>query len=427
MNDESRTMNVKTDMYKIIWAYFLAFVIFTLNACAPKPAAIPTPTEALLLLPETPTPAEPDCNSIKAIPTPGAEEESLFSPVSADDMTRGPADAAVTIIEYGDFQDLPSAALAPVLDQLEENYPEDLQIVYRDFPMVTNPGHEKAGHAARAAHAAALQGKYWEMHALLFAEQEVWSPLSGEEFERWLAEEAANLGMDAAQLVEDMQREEIVEKVRQAFVSGQEIGLPGTPFLLINGQIYNAPSDFASLDQIIRLIVLGERQFTSCPPIAINAAKDYLATLHTEKGDVVIQFYPDKAPVAVNNFIFLAQEGWFDGITFHRVLPGFVAQTGDPSGTGQGNPGYLFKNEIDSSLSFDRPGVVGMANSGADTNGSQFFITYAPVTQLDGKYTIFGQVISGMDVLEQLTPRDPQLGVEALPGDILLGVTIEER
>jgi cyclophilin family peptidyl-prolyl cis-trans isomerase len=161
--------------------------------------------------------------------------------------------------------------------------------------------------------------------------------------------------------------------------------------------------------------------------MTINPKKQYIATLETEKGQVVLQLYPDKAPLAVNSFVFLARSGWFDGITFHRVIPGFVAQTGDPSGTGQGNPGYMFNSEIEPALKFDRAGVVGMANSGPDTNGSQFFITYGPVPDLNGGYTIFGKVLSGMDVLEQLTPRNPQPGVSLPPGDELISVTIEEK
>ncbi|MDO9301200.1 MAG: peptidylprolyl isomerase, partial [Anaerolineales bacterium] len=118
--------------------------------------------------------------------------------------------------------------------------------------------------------------------------------------------------------------------------------------------------------------------------------------------------------------------GWFNGVTFHRVIPGFMAQAGDPSGTGQGNPGYFFNNEI-SDLKFDKPGMVGMANSGPDTNGSQFFITYAPAAHLDGVYTIFGQVLSGLDVAEKLTPRDPDQGAALLPGDKILSVDMEEK
>jgi cyclophilin family peptidyl-prolyl cis-trans isomerase len=128
----------------------------------------------------------------------------------------------------------------------------------------------------------------------------------------------------------------------------------------------------------------------------------------------------------VNSFIFLAQNGWFDGVTFHRVIPNFVAQAGDPSGTGYGTPGYAFKNEI-SDLKFDSPGVVGMANAGADSNGSQFFITYSAQPTLDGSYTIFGKVIQGMDVAKNLTPRDPSKGTDLPPGDTILSVTIDEK
>ena len=140
----------------------------------------------------------------------------------------------------------------------------------------------------------------------------------------------------------------------------------------------------------------------------------------------MIQLFPDKAPLAVNSFVFLARQGWFEGVTFHRVIPGFVAQAGDPSGTGKGNPGYFFNNEI-TELKFDKPGMVSMANSGPDTNGSQFFITFAPAPHLDGGYTIFGQVISGLDVAENLTPRDPSQGTTLTPGDKILSVDIEEK
>jgi len=148
--------------------------------------------------------------------------------------------------------------------------------------------------------------------------------------------------------------------------------------------------------------------------------------VHTEKGDIVIQLYADKAPLAVNSFVFLARQGWFDGVTFLRVIPGFVAQAGDPSGTTRGGPGYFFKNEV-SDLKYDKPGVVGMANSGSDTNGSQFFITYAPEPSLDGRFTVFGEVIKGMDVVESLTPRDPAQSGDLPAGDKILSVTIEEK
>ncbi|MBK8825064.1 MAG: peptidylprolyl isomerase [Anaerolineales bacterium] len=158
----------------------------------------------------------------------------------------------------------------------------------------------------------------------------------------------------------------------------------------------------------------------------MDPAKQYIATIKTEKGDIVIQLFPDKAPLAVNSFVFLAKQGWYNGVTFHRVIPGFAAQTGDPSNTGKGNPGYFFNNEIND-LKFDKPGMVSMANSGPNTNGSQFFITFGPAPHLDGGYTIFGQVLSGLEVAEQLTPRDPDQGIILAPGDKIISVDIEEK
>jgi cyclophilin family peptidyl-prolyl cis-trans isomerase len=190
---------------------------------------------------------------------------------------------------------------------------------------------------------------------------------------------------------------------------------------------YTSLADFASLDTIVRMDALTLRQFSACPPMSIDPLKQYIVTLHTAKGDVVLQLYPEKAPQAVNDFVFLARSGWYDGITFYRVLPGDRVLTGDPSDTGLGNPGYLFETEIAASLRFDQPGMVALDNDGPDTNGSRFFITLAPASQLDGHYTIFGQVLSGLDILSALTPRDPQPGIYLPPGDELISVTIGER
>jgi cyclophilin family peptidyl-prolyl cis-trans isomerase len=285
---------------------------------------------------------------------------------------------------------------------------------------------DKGEQAARAAEAAAYQDKFWEMHDLLFERQTEWIDLPANSFEVWITDRAKELELDTSRFTADFNSTVIIERVQKAAEEGENIGIPRLPFILINGQIYTGSTDYEAFNQIINLIKLGERQFAECPPIAIDTDKQYIATLHTEKGDIVLQLFTDKAPLAVNSFVFLAEHGWFEDITFHRVLPGFVAQTGDPSGTGQGNPGYMFNNESDPTLQFTEAGLVGMANSGSDTNGSQFFITYGPVPHLNGKYTIFGKVLTGMDVLEQLTPRDPQPGVFLPPGDKLISVTIED-
>ncbi|MBE2224291.1 MAG: peptidylprolyl isomerase, partial [Anaerolineae bacterium] len=144
-----------------------------------------------------------------------------------------------------------------------------------------------------------------------------------------------------------------------------------------------------------------------------------------ENGQMRLRLFPEEAPITVNNFVFLANQGFYDGTTFHRVLADFMAQGGDPTGTGGGGPGYQFVNETDNSLSFDRPGILAMANAGPDTNGSQFFITFGPQTYLDGGYTIFGELIEGFDVLNAISLRDPQLN-PTTPGDTIIRIDIEE-
>ena len=169
-----------------------------------------------------------------------------------------------------------------------------------------------------------------------------------------------------------------------------------------------------------------KKTYDKAPDMLIDVNKKYTATFKMAKGgEFVVELYPAKAPITVNSFVFLAREKFFDGVTFHRVLDGFMAQGGDPTGTGGGGPGYQFVNE-DSDLTFDKPGVLAMANAGRDTNGSQFFITFAPTPQLNGDYTIFGQVISGMDVVNGITRRDPQQ-FPNFTGDVIESVTITEE
>jgi cyclophilin family peptidyl-prolyl cis-trans isomerase len=167
-------------------------------------------------------------------------------------------------------------------------------------------------------------------------------------------------------------------------------------------------------------------QYNAAPPMTIDENKQYFATFKMATGgEFVVQLFPDKAPKTVNNFVFLAQQGFYNGTTFHRVLDGFMAQGGDPTGTGMGGPGYQFEDEF-SDLTFDKPGLLAMANSGPNTNGSQFFITYAPTPHLNGLHTIFGEVIEGMDVVNNITRRDPEQnpGVE---GDAIETLTITEE
>jgi cyclophilin family peptidyl-prolyl cis-trans isomerase len=169
-----------------------------------------------------------------------------------------------------------------------------------------------------------------------------------------------------------------------------------------------------------------DKSYSSMPPMKIDQIRQYSARVKMVKGgEFVIQLHADKAPLTVNSFVFLARAGYYDGITFHRVLDGFMAQGGDPTGSGSGGPGYQFINE-DHDLKFDRAGVVAMANAGRDTNGSQFFITFVSVPHLNGGYTIFGQVISGMDVVNGITRRDPSQQ-PVFTGDVIESITIIEK
>ena len=166
-------------------------------------------------------------------------------------------------------------------------------------------------------------------------------------------------------------------------------------------------------------------QWSSPPAMEIDPSKSYEAVFVTEIGDFKVRLYPDKAPETVNNFVFLANQGYYDNSTFHRVLAGFMAQGGDPTGTGSGGPGYMFQDEFDPDLQFDRAGLLAMANRGPNTNGGQFFITYAPTPHLTGLHTIFGEVVEGADVLNSLRLRDPQANPN-FQGDGLITVEIIE-
>jgi cyclophilin family peptidyl-prolyl cis-trans isomerase len=166
--------------------------------------------------------------------------------------------------------------------------------------------------------------------------------------------------------------------------------------------------------------------YSAPPAMEINLNKTYVATIETEKGDIVIELFANKVPNTVNNFVFLARQGFYDGTTFHRVLADFMAQAGDPTGTGSGGPGYRFRDEFHPTLKHDGPGVLSMANSGPNTNGSQFFITYKATSGLDNRHAVFGRVTEGMDVLKSLTLRDPSQAPSST-GDLIKTIHIEER
>ena len=166
------------------------------------------------------------------------------------------------------------------------------------------------------------------------------------------------------------------------------------------------------------------KQWNTAPEMQLDAQKKYKARMETDLGTMVIELFADQTPVTVNNFVFLSREGFYDGVIFHRVINDFMVQGGDPTGTGRGGPGYKFKDEFVSSLKHDKQGILSMANAGPGTNGSQFFITHGPTPHLNGKHTVFGQVVEGLDVLMSIPARDP--GNVNAPAVKIIRVTIEE-
>jgi peptidyl-prolyl cis-trans isomerase B (cyclophilin B) len=154
--------------------------------------------------------------------------------------------------------------------------------------------------------------------------------------------------------------------------------------------------------------------YSASPLMTIDISKQYTATIETGKGNIVLELFASDVPVTVNNFVFLARDGFYDGTTFHRVIPDFMAQGGDPTGTGTGGPGYKFADEFTEHTHVT--GALSMANAGPNTNGSQFFITYTPQTHLNGQHSVFGQLVDGMDVLKTIEK-----------GDTIVRITIEER
>jgi len=157
------------------------------------------------------------------------------------------------------------------------------------------------------------------------------------------------------------------------------------------------------------------KQYSAPPPMTLDTSKSFTATFETSRGTIVCDLFPKDAPMTVNNFVFLARDGFLDGTVFHRVIPDFMVQGGDPTGTGRGGPGYRFQDEVRDNPRKHKVGSLSMANAGPNTNGSQFFITHVVTDWLDGKHTVFGQVSGGQDVVNAIRQ-----------GDTLNKVTIQE-
>ena len=156
---------------------------------------------------------------------------------------------------------------------------------------------------------------------------------------------------------------------------------------------------------------MAEKQWSSPPKLEIDTKKNYVLSIETNRGTIELELYPQHAPQTVNNFVFLARQGFYDGVTFHRVIDDFMIQSGDPTGTGRGGPGYRFADELKGNPLKHDPKVISMANAGPNTNGSQFFITHVATPHLNGKHTVFGKVTKGADVVDAIRQGDVMVRV----------------
>jgi cyclophilin family peptidyl-prolyl cis-trans isomerase len=310
---------------------------------------------------------------------------------------------------------------------LEDTHGENFRGVYRHFALSF---HDKAIITAEATEAAAAQGKFWEMHDLIYERQQEWGQLSVAETQAKLVEYAEELELDVERFSQELNDHVYKEKVDADTQSAINAGLGGTPSYIVNGVVYPTQQlglQLTLIEAFVRLTLLTPDQYTELPPQVIDPEKDYVATIRTSKGDIVVELYDDQAPVNVNSFVFLAQEKWYDDQTFFHVEPGFVAQSGDPTGVGLGfpYPGFYCGDETTPELTFDEAGMLALFTSAPGRNSSQFFITYAAQPNFSGTYTIIGRIIEGMDVAESLAPA--QLGAENPSLDSIETILIEEK
>jgi cyclophilin family peptidyl-prolyl cis-trans isomerase/protein-disulfide isomerase len=371
-------------------------------ASAPAGALTPGPTRTPIQLGPTST-AEPT-----TIPRPTAEPSATAVPlpeVTGDDWSLGPEAAPVVFLVYSDFQS-PNAALGlQALFEAYDRHPDEIRVVLRHFPVL--PRYDKDSLAGQAVEAAGRQGLFWQMARTLAFARDEWAVLSPEGFHEWLQEQAALVGLDPDEFAADLASGRFAALMLEAFQEATAAGIPGVPTVLLNGVPLRISPTPLDLEFAVRLELLAQSQYPAPPAMTIDANLGYTATLETEAGDILIQLLPESAPLAVNSFVSLASKGWFDGMEIHRVEPGVLVETGDPSGTGFGDPGYHLPDEIDPRLTFDRPGMVALMSAGPGTGGSRFFINLQPLPDLTGSRTIFGRVLDGLDLLESLEARDP--------------------
>jgi peptidyl-prolyl cis-trans isomerase B (cyclophilin B) len=404
--------------------FTLSVVIVALSACAGQSGQTPAPSTSTAVTPARLGPTSTSRPTTLA-PVTAAPAPTLIplSPVTADDWIRGPHDAPASFVVYCDFQALGCARLASVMSSILAAHPNDVNLVYRSVPIAVS--NDKAFLAGQAAQAASEQGAFWSMYDTLYQRWDEWVDLTPEDFETWLNAAAEEANLDVEQFQDDFSSPQTLARQEQAYAAAVSAGIPSVPFVFLNGDLYRLSLDRTTLEASIRLAALQSMRFDAYPPIVIDPDRQYTAHLLLNIGEVVIQLLPRSAPKAANSFVFLAQHGWYDGNSVFRVVPGRLVETGDPSGTGIGDAGYFFETEIDPALSYDEAGMVGLTNSGAETNSSIFFISLAPIPEFNGERTIFGRVVKGLGLLQVLDARDPLVDLLQPPQAKIIRLTIE--
>ncbi len=348
----------------------------------------------------------------------------------------GAEDAPVTVMEFSEiFCGHCRAFNTESLEGILQDYVATGKVRYVGHLMAFNRAESQKYLAA--AMCAAEQGHYFAY------EHAVFTGIGAGTFD--LEASAQEIDLNMKQFSACKEEGRYVDAALEASTAAFERGITATPTFFVNGQSVvgnnpgkirslieealsgGAPTEFTEQGAIPMPKNPADRNnmYAAPPAMVIDPAKQYVATIETEKGDIVVELYADKVPNTVNNFVFLAREGFYDNTTFHRVIADFMAQAGDPTGTGRGGPGYRFADEFDATLRHDGPGVLSMANAGANTNGSQFFITFVETSWLDGRHAVFGKVIKGLDVLLSISIRDPQTATK--PGDLIKTIRIEEK
>lgn len=373
------------------------------------------------------------------VPTPEPPKPATCKPyalnVASDEHSLGKADAPVTLIEYGDFQCPSCAAFQAGFKPTFETVSDTVRLVFRHFPLVSI--HDKALITAHAAEAAAIQGKFWEMHDLLYAKQTEWSAKPVAEITATLKTYAESLGLDAAKLETDMTSEAVIARVQRDVTSGTALNIAGTPTLFLDGR--QAPAEVFSqqgvAEQLRQYAQNRATQQTSGtntktfnftqPEQVTNKDTKYVMTVKTSKGDIVAELDPALAPVNVNSTVFLAQNQYFDGapIVLNDSQIGAVL-VGNP--TSAGNPGYQCDQELSPPGPMTKPGVIALFTNDGVSTSAQFVMTYSATTDLDGRFSVIGNITAGLDVLQSLKASETTTATTTA-GDSIVSVSVVEK